>query len=222
MKWSGLGKDWRELIVAVSAGLIVWAVPQAISGVSPAVRALIAPIVALPWYVTLPSLMLIASGAMNAWQSVAAIRRHRELTAEAIVKVNPRWLEIDLRSIAPVALMRSTMTPQLWVYPRLTSFAPIELRVTHLTVRISFGQIMQKLMLDAPFMLPPLASKTDVCLSVVPDRDAVDKIAEYVTAQADFNMVYLDVAIACESDVGSFETSAHIERQPRDIGAIVR
>jgi len=222
MKWSGPGKDWRELIIAVTAGLVVWAVPQAISGVSPAIHALIAPIVALPWYVTLPSLMLIASGAMNICQSVAAIRRHRELTAEAIVKIDPRWLEIDLRSIAPVALMRSSMTPQLWIFPRLTNFGPIALRVTHLTVRVSFGQIFQKLMLDTPFTLQPLASKTDVCLSAVLDKDTAEKIAGYVAAQADFNMIYLDVGIACESKGGSFEKSTHVERQPRDIGEIVR
>jgi hypothetical protein len=219
--WNGLNKDLRNLIVTVAAGLIVWAIPLAGAAVSPRIHALVAPIVALPWYVTLPSIVLIASGAINIWQSIAALRRKHELTAEAVVKPDPRWIEMDLRSIMPIALTRTAMTTQLLVNPRITNFGPVALRVTHLTVRASFGQIIQKLMLDTPFMVQPHASNTTVCLSVVPDKDTAEAIAEYVMAKADFNYIHLDVYIACESQAGSFEASAHIERQPKQLPPII-
>ena len=62
----------------------------------------------------------------------------------------------------------------------------------------------------------------EVTMSVVPDKDAAETIAEYVTGQAGSNMINVNLDIACESKAGVFETSSHIERQPRDIGAIMR
>jgi len=141
----------------------------------------------------------------------------------SVEPANDRMLEVDLRSAAGVLLMKSMLSPQLWVYLRVTSFAPYPLRVTHLTARLSFGQLTLKLALDQPFTIAPFSTRSDVGLSDTPDTDKVVRIEEFVSENnVGGKTLYVYVAIAAESPGGPIEKSVPIERHEPELRTIIR
>ncbi len=220
------GESARELLIGVGAGLIataLWpAAPRVFGAINPALAAMVEPIVAVPWWLSLPALFFAVFGVVSLVQKGrGAIISAR--VAQTVEPANDGMLEVDLRSAGGVALMKSMMSPQLWVYPRITSFAPYPLRVTHLTAKLSFGQLSLKLMLDQPFTIEPRSTRNDVCLSDTPDTDKVAKIVDFIDGpNAAGKILYVYIAITCESLGGTIDTSIAVERGEPEIRTIIR
>jgi hypothetical protein len=145
------------------------------------------------------------------------------VATQSVEPANDEMLEVDLRSAGGVVLLANMESPKLWVNPRITSFAPYPLRVTHLTARVNFGQLELKLALDQPYVIPALSTRSDVGLSDTPDSDKVAKIKEFLAGgNIPRKTLYVYIAITAESQGGPIEKFVPIERNEPELRTIIR
>lgn len=218
----GSSSDW---VVGIGSGIIaaaLWAIAPATFGiVSPPLRAMLVQCAsAVPWTVSVPTLFFAVFGLVSMIQKVGAARAEKSLVA--IEQASPSLLDIDIRPNGGVILSRGAMSRQLWVYLRLTNFAPYALRVRQIKIDVWFGQPTLKLSLDHPFELEARSVRNDVGLSAMPDTETIAKIEQYLASEDLSKELGLYVSVVCESDGGALDKADGIHIRPPELSLVVR
>jgi hypothetical protein len=131
-------------------------------------------------------------------------------------------LEIDLRSTAPVLLLLSGARPQFYVYLRVTNLSDEDIRITHLTADVWFGQPMLKFAADLPVKVPARSTERNVAVSQMVEASAVEAMKEYL-ARDDFSKnVAVTIMAACESTTASFTKTERFELRDKELLTIIR
>ena len=231
---SSAGEHWRAFPWNVAASLVATAIALGVQQFAPTLIRSIGGIA--PSFLTTPLWLLLFTtfftvlGGITAAQQVWKALRYtlNELPKQDAPRgshdlaILSQQVEIDLRSTAPIILLKNAATPQFSIWLRLTNHSSLTLRVTHLTIEVWFGQPALKVSLDQPISVRPHSTATDIRLADVLDASKVAYINGYLTSSDYGKTLFLDIRATIETTEGHFSKDVKIERRDPELSTIIR
>lgn len=185
---------------------------------------------AIPLWVTLPVILLSLIGIVATIRTGMTLFQDKREDEHAkpepeprpnpkLEEMNPRRVEIDLRSSMPIVFVKS-VSRQLVANIKVINHTPFAVAITEISIKVWFGQAIKELSTRVPRKLPPHSTGDDISITKILEASDAADVQDFLDRNEPSKQIYIDVTLVFDANGKVFDRFAHFERRLPEANAI--